>query len=450
MLQANTLRTRLAVLLTGVAAVLLLALGAVWLNATRNAIHEEVEAASRVAEQWLTVLLRETARDASPQARQRLMGHLQSVGRLRANTLEVRGDEGALLYRSPEPTYKRGRNAPDWFAALVSPHMSTRALPAGELRLRLLPDTSRAALDAWDELCLALGGGIAFLGALFTLGRFALNRALAPLSAIDMALARTAQGCFETRLPRFGASELDRVASTYNHMAQTLETTLARNLRLEYDQAFAQALQERLERERHHIARELHDELGQGTTAVRTLAGAIRQRSDDPTLQRCTDAILASTNDIQLGVRRILQRLRPIEQGQPAGLADALASHCRAWADRHPSVRLETHFSLPAMPIDERAGLALFRLLQESLTNVARHADASLVVVRLEPYGDTLNLSVTDNGRGLRENGEATAPGHFGITGMRERVLALHGRLSLERPDRGGLRVRAELPFLAA
>lgn len=450
MFRPKTLRTRFALLLTGVAATLLLALGTVWLNATRNSIHEEVEAASRVAEQWLTVLVHETARDASPLARQRLMGHLQSVGRLRANTLEIQTRQGTVLYHSPEPTYKRGRNAPGWFAAMVSPRMTERVLSAGELELHLLPDTSRAALDAWDDLCLALGGGVALLGVLFTLGRFALNRALAPLSAIDAALASTAEGRFETRLPQFGASELDRVARTYNHMAKALETTLAENLRLEYDQAFAKALQEQLEAERRHIARELHDELGQGTTAVRALAGAIRQRSDDPTLVRCTEGILASTNDIQLGVRRILQRLRPIEPEQRTGIADTLASYCKAWSTRHPGIRLETRFAVADTPIDDNAGLTLFRLLQESLTNVARHANASAVMVRLDTAGDGLTLSVTDNGRGFCSDGATAAPGHYGITGMRERVLALHGQLSLERPDRGGLRVRAELPLLPA
>ena len=448
MLQPKTLRTRISLLLTAVAAALLVALGSVWLDATRKAIHEEVEAATRVAEQWLTVLLRETARDPSPQARARLMGHLESVGRLRANTLRVETRQGALIYHSPEPTYKRGRDAPGWFAALVSPRVSDRVLPAGELQLRLLPDTSRATLDAWDELCLALGGGVMFLGCLFTFARFAMNRALAPLCAIDAALALTARGEFNTRLPHFGAAELDRVATTYNRMASTLESTLVENSRLAYDQAFAEALQSKLEAERLHIARELHDELGQGTTAVRTLAGAIRQRIDDPQLVRCTDAILSTTSDMQSGVRRILRRLRPVEQFSRGSMAEALATYCKAWAARHPEIHLEARFEAPDAPIDEQAALALFRLLQESLTNVARHAAASAVTVRLEPADDGLQLSVTDNGRGL--GASSPAAGHFGIAGMRERVLALHGSLSLERPEHGGLRVRAELPFQTA
>ena len=275
------------------------------------------------------------------------MGHLESVGRLRANTLRVETRQGAPIYHSPEPTYKRGRDAPGWFAALVSPRVSDRVLPAGELQLRLLPDTSRATLDAWDELRLALGGGVMFLGCLFTFARFAMNRALAPLCAIDAALALTAR---ENSTPP-AALRRGRTRPCGNdlqpHGQHPREHPLSRTAASPTTRAFAEALQSKLEAERLHIARELHDELGQGTTAVRTFAGAIRQRIDDPQLVRCTDAILSTTSDMQSGVRRILRRLRPVEQFSRGSMAEALATYCKAWAARHPEIHLEARFEAP-------------------------------------------------------------------------------------------------------
>lgn len=423
-----------------------IALGAGWwVRETRRAINEEIHTASHVAQQWLGVLVAETLRDPTD-GPARLMAHLRAVGRVRATQLEVIGADGRALYVSPESTYKAGRFAPAWFSERISPSLPVRRFDAGDRQIVLRPDASRAVLDAWDDLSAGLGTAAALLLLVAVGARLALNRALAPLAEIDSALARGADGRFDTRLPAYRVAELDRLANTYNRLADALDQSRAQTLRLEEDQAFARAVHARLEDERRLIARELHDELGQCITAVRAISGAIMQRSADlPQIHGSAQAILAMTGQMQDGVRAILQRLRP--HNGPAGgqLDHAVAEYCRLWSAHHPDIKLDCDTTPPALPTGETLGVAVLRLLQESLTNVARHACATHVSVRLELGADCVRLDVTDNGRGLSAN---PGPQRFGLLGMRERVAELHGSFELRSPPDGGLRVSACLPLI--
>ncbi len=437
-----TLHGRIVVVLTALLAVVLVILAMWWAREARNAIHEEVQAATRVAEQWLVVLIPETLRDTA-QGQDRLMTHLQAVGRLRANRLEVLGPGGDLLHVSPEPTWKAGRDAPHWFARWISPVVPERRFAAGEWEIVLRPDTSRAVLDAWDDVTAGLGWAGAVLLLVWVASRAALNRALAPLGQIEAALSRGADGKFDTRLPAFHVQELDHLAESYNRLADSLDRTRAHNVRLEQDQAFSRAVQSRLEEERRLIARELHDEVGQAVTAVRAITGAILQRTaDQPQLYGSAQAIMAMTGQMQDGVRTIVQRLRP-PAGSGSRLDQAVSGYCALWSSHHPDIQVECRTTPLPSPAADALALAVLRLLQESLTNVARHACASRVEVRLECDDEHIELEVTDNGRGLAGT---AAPNRFGITGMRERVSELHGELRLESPREGGLRVRALLP----
>lgn len=441
--KSTNLGTRVGLVLIATLMLFMIAGAGWWVRETRKSIYEEVQAASHVAQQWIAVLVSETLRD-SADGPARLMAHLRAVGRLRANQLEVLAPDGKRLYVSPESTYKAGRFAPDWFAAWLTPPLPTRHFDAGDRQIVLRPDASRSVLDAWDDLATGLGSALALLLIVAIAARLALNRALAPLAQIDAALARGADGRFDIRLPGYRVAELDRVAASYNRLADTLDDTRAHNLRLEEDQAFARAVHARLEEERRVIARELHDELGQAITAVRAISGAILQRCDNqPQLYGSAQAILAMTGQMQDGVHAILQRLRPVSTAGGSQLDQAVADYCQLWSGHHPHIRVECRTMPANAPTGEALGLTVLRLLQESLTNVARHSGASRVDVRLDFQPDAVALEVCDNGRGLAP---APGPGRYGLTGMQERVAELHGELHLDSPPGGGLRVSARLP----
>lgn len=447
-----SLHTRLSLLLTAVVASLMLVLGGLWLSNTRDSIHEEVEAATRVCEQWLNVLAGEMRAAPSAAARERLLADIRAVGRIRANALEVIDGAAQRVYLSPQPTYKAGRASPAWFARITEPVFAPRRIAAGGLTLILSPDPSRASLDAWDSLSAMTAWACALLASLFSATRWALNRALHPLDQIKAALECTGQGRFDTRLPLYASRDLNRLATAFNGMADRLNEAVNDNVRLDSERELARLLQARLEAERRSIARELHDELAQGITAVRALSGAIVQRTaEHPALHGHAQSIIAVTNQIQEGIRRILQRLRPLGDNAHTDLEQALQHYLELWQQHYPDLTLHADIRTGTLPVSDELALTVLRIIQEGLTNVVRHAAAAQVRLTLHtvPQADRawLELTLTDNGRGLSCKTNNAGCG-FGLTGMRERVAALHGELSVAGIAGGGTCLRARLPAI--
>jgi two-component system sensor histidine kinase UhpB len=449
-----SLHTRISLVLTALACILVLALGGLWLKQNRTSIHEEVEAASRVAEQWLTAVSREAKAHPQTWGDTRLLEHIQSAGRIRANALVVVDSRsGSQRYLSPQTAYKAGRAAPDWFVAMIEPHFSARRIDAGALTLILHPDASRATLDAWDDLCLMAGWAVILLIALFLAARRALDHALRPLGLVMAALDRTGHGRFDTRLPVFPVPELGRLAGAFNGMADRLAEAVNENVRLETEHELADRVQLQVEAERRDIARELHDELAQGITAVRALAGAIAQRTgDQPALQGHAQHIVEATSQMQDGVRNILRQLRPHAGIEPLGVDEILRRHLALWQQHYPDITLGIDLDPGSAPVSETLAQTLLRIIQEGLTNVARHAAASRVDVVLRPLGDGaerwLELCLSDNGRGLQTDAGFAGCG-LGLTGMRERVADLAGELHFDSVAGGGTRLCVRLPARA-
>lgn len=435
-----SLHTRISLVLTGLAASLLLVLGGVWLHGTRQGIHEEVEAASRVSEQWLKALSSEL--HAAPA--ERLLAVVRPLGRIRANELQVIAADGELLYTSPPPTYKAGRSVPAWFAAVLQPEFAARTIRVGELRLVLHPDASRSLIDAWDDLVALAGWALVLLGLLFAATRKALDAALRPLGQVMLALDRTGSGRFDTRLPVFATPELGRLSRAFNGMADRLKAAVDDNVRLETEHEVAHRMQARLEGERRLIARELHDELAQGITAVRALAGAIAQRTaEQPALHSPAQSIVAVTGEMQEGVKAILHRLRP---PAGAGLGNTLERLLGAWRLQHEEIELHAALDLGTRPVADEPAQAVVRIVQEGLTNIVRHAGASRAELAIVRRAGDLHVTLSDNGRGRDGRPSAQAGCGFGLAGMAERVAALGGQLEFTHPAGGGFCLSARLP----
>ena len=442
---APTLRTRLSLWLTALVACFFLLLGLFWLNGTRNGIREETEAAARVSGQWLQLLIHRQpaaeAGDAPP-----LLATLREAGRIRSNELELVDAAGNLLYRSPAPAYLNGRSAPAAFAALLAPEIEDRRFAVGRWSVILHADASRSIIEAWDDFRLLAAGAGALLLVLFLLARRALDRALSPLSDLLAALDQTGRGRFDLRLPVPAALELARLARAYNGMADRLAEAVDTNLRLEDDRAMVDRLHQRLDAARQELARELHDELAQGITAVRALAGAIVQRNEHGSGTRtAAEAIIETSGEMQDGVHRILQQLRSV-QGEEADVVCALRDYLSTWSRRHPQIAVDVVLpaGLPALPANLCG--AVLRFVQEGLTNVLRHAAAGHVAVALEARAGQLEIRVEDDGRGPAAPSSQAGSG-FGLRGLGERLHAVGGVLKLAAVPGGGCRLAASLPL---
>ncbi len=195
------------------------------------------------------------------------------------------------------------------------------------------------------------------------------------------------------------------------------------------------------EDERGRVARELHDEMGGLLTAMKLEFARLRRVPDLPTAARERVAgIEARLNDGIALKRRIVENLRPSSLDQ-LGLCVALEMLC---TDTANNLGIAVHRHLESVPLDKDAELTVYRLVQESLTNISKYAQAREVVVRLETVGQHARVTVQDNGRGFQT--AAVPAGHHGLLGMRVRVESHAGSLTIDSAPGSGTTIRAELP----
>ncbi len=219
---------------------------------------------------------------------------------------------------------------------------------------------------------------------------------------------------------------------------------------LEHASELAAQIQRTREDEQRRIARELHDDLGQQLTALKMGVVALERRmgenASDPEgltaaseLQRQIDGMVAS-------LRRIASDLRP-PLLDDLGLVAALEWLTDDFTQRF-NVVATLHNTVDDTGFTPFASSALFRIVQEALTNVARHAQASRVVVEISSDPNTCSLHIEDNGCGalLEDTGRR---GSFGLLGMGERVRQLHGRLAIDTAPGHGFRITAKIPLSA-
>ena len=197
------------------------------------------------------------------------------------------------------------------------------------------------------------------------------------------------------------------------------------------------------EDERKHIARELHDELGQSLTALRMRAGLLRVRfgAGVPGLNEHVRQLIDLV-DRSIGVvRNVATTLRPSVLDMGIGSAlEWLVDEFR----RHSGLDCSLTLDLEPGGLDEPQAIAIFRIVQESLTNIARHADASETTVTLRCSASQCILRVEDNGCGFDPT--AARPHSFGLLGIRERALSLDGRLEIVSRPGGRTCVDVVLP----
>ena len=560
-----SLRLRINLLITVLMAAFALALGKIVIDDARSSIHEEIEAGTKVTVQMLSAVV--LVGELSGSSRQFILGFLQRLGRVRANDIRVYDATGGPpVYQSPPSRYKEGRFAPAWYAALVAPHIAPTTIVLPGARLEIVPEPSRATLDAWDDVVrLLVLGGLFFVVANLLVFWY-VSRSLRPIAQIQRALSAMGAGRFDIAVPPFRLPELRRIGEAINRMAHALGEKIAENRRLalavrqssdailihepdgriafwnpaaerlfgyreqdilgrsllllapaarrseverhldaiarreaidttntrrvdqegrEIDvslsaapvfdpdsnrvvggivilrdlsaQLHAQAVENELrqnrelarvvEAERSVIAQELHDELAQCVTAIGSIAEFIGRRTESamPDVRAAAQNVKEIAGRIYDGMHGIVRRLRPTRL-DALGLGRALEEIVASGAARHPGVECTLAIEGDVAALGEAANVTIYRLVQEALTNVVRHADATRAVVTIRREDAVVRASIRDNGHGRVD---AVTETGFGLAGMRERVAALGGSLSIDGTPGVGTEVRAVIPVAA-
>ncbi|WP_158931358.1 sensor histidine kinase [Acidisphaera sp. S103] len=267
----------------------------------------------------------------------------------------------------------------------------------------------------------------------------ALATALRPTRVIRTGLERLAAGDLSARLPPFDLAELSAVGHVFNQLAGSLEVTVAERSALTRQLIAVQ------DEERRRLARELHDEFGQCLAAIGAVAASAGQvaQVSCPVLVPDCGSIGRTAAHMMEALRNALLRLRPPDVGE-LGLVASLESLVSGWNSAgggRTTFRIELDGVFDGLPEDFAANL--YRIAQEAITNAAKHAEASSVVLRLRMQDADIELFVADNGKA--GNGVAVKSG-MGLLGMRERVAALGGSIRFDAPGPGGLQVRAVIP----
>jgi len=452
MWQKLSLRARINLLLAVV-----LALGLV-INIARLVaeagprVQAEDQSVIRLSREFIEMIVADL--NDAPDPETKLKQIASDLSRLRhvSITLQDEAGQSSSLVRSTESD--EARSPPAWFVTLVHPETTSVGVPVSvhgrPERLVITSHPNDEIAEIWDGIVTQLEVGSATALALFLITMMVVSRALAPLEALARAMTRIESGSYDARVEPGGAPELAVLCVKLNHLAATLGDAVEEKRRLAERAVSLQDL------ERKQIARELHDEFGPYLFSLRAHASALVRLSEHPepggeALRRHGNAILQQVNALQQFNRRVLEKLRPVGLAE-LGLRGALEALLRLWGESRPDVAIETSISRALGETGETTELTIYRIVQEALTNVFRHAGATFVNVTIEPAeqrgthggGGCALVRIRDNGRGLKPNHKLG----LGLTGMRERIMALGGTLSVASGD-GGVTVEAIIPKAA-
>lgn len=446
--------TRLLLRLVVVGSVMMVIALALTLLAARRDIADEVDSSQRIGRMMST--LSALHGSASQVQRVAAIDALNASGALR-NFRVALLDDGRRLTRAPQAEHAPSLLA-RWLLRGREGGAYTQPLDfADGTRLTLVLESQPQAESAEAVTAALLQFGLfgAITLALIAALWVSVQRALAPLAGILAGISRIKAGDYGARIGDCATRELNQVAQALNHLAEALTEQLATQRELLH------RLQDVQEEERRSLAHELHDEFGQLLTALQVDASyLLKQTSDQPALQECAKAMYENSGSILAQLRGLLAQLRPYglqggEENQIAleqALRDLLRQR-QARADASLDCRLSVSLHDAAIP--QRLAVAVYRIAQEALTNVLRHAGATEVriVLEVDPAAHELALCVADNGRGLRLDsaaGQEPSNEGIGLVGIRERVLANRGRLDLKSGPDAGLTLVARFPLPAA
>lgn len=446
-----SLRLKVNLIVGAVMALLVLTGIGLQLHAVRRAVEEEIVATNRVTVQ----LLSRVSFEYGLQDPESLVRFFRQLGRVRANDITLASASGEVLYRSPPSPYKAGRAAPAWFTALVLPPASRQVLELpGQGQLTIEAEPSRAILDGWDELLRSATVAAAVLLLIQGMVFWAVGRATLPFARIVTALNRLEAGDFGVQLPRLAGREARAIGEAFNRMVGVLHEQMDNRQRayeaerqLRDARELAGLIEQQMDAERREIAKALHDEFAQSVTAIRSLARTLQLRCapDDDTGQRaarCIDEEAARLYDQMHGM---IPRLAP-SAPDSVGLGDALGELLQRTRAAHPEVRLELSLAPALHDASGPTAQALYRVVQEGVTNAVRHGGARSVRIEVGAVGDSgaWLARVSDDGSGLPEGWRAE--GHFGLRWLADRAEALGGQLQVQAGAQGGTVLEARFP----
>lgn len=429
-------------------------LAALWL--ARLAIGEERGGAGAMAQLIPRLSALQAAAPAERAAHLAALRAINASGQMRHLRLHLEDGAGRVLVDASQPGEAGDRS---WLLTFLQAGMarveSSWEIGARDgtvyraaLRWNPVSELREARADVAGNLAMLALHGALLLGCLL----WTVRRAFAPLQQILDAIGHYERKDYRVRLPAMRIRELDQIRGALNHLAGALAQHQAER------RALSRRLLDAQECERARLARELHDEFGQVLTAMRADATyLVRKSAHAPMLQIVANDLAGHCARIQDEVRHLLHRLRPHgaqPDGRLASLERLLQDLVRCWREQPgQAVQLDCEVELDGATLGPDLTLALYRMTQEALTNVMRHAGAHRTAIRIAATDrGEVQWCVQDDGRGIGDIADAMQRSH-GLRGMQERAWAHCATLcigpSQHAGESPGCRLSASFPLSA-
>lgn len=369
---------------------------------------------------------------------------LQSLENVRHLKIDFFDSKGVLRETNRKHDHQLAANTPPlWFTqamglSSMSMQKQTRNIIlsgryVGELVVT--PDPSYEIAEVWQGTVGLLSLVAIFFVVINLLVYWAVKYTFRPVGRIIEALTLMEQGRFKSRLPAFKQIELKQIGNQFNAMADTLQKTTQNNHRL------TQQIISLQEDERKNLARDIHDEIGQYLTAVNVDASAILNCRKLSSAKESAAAISSVARQMMDMVHEILQRLRPRVLDE-LGLGLALVELVHQWRQRYRNISISYNIDDDLGVIDEVVSITTYRIMQECLTNIAKHASARRVTVNVMQDTQYIHLLIVDDGVGFDP---ALNTRGFGLAGMKERVQGLMGDMHIKSALNSGTSISAKL-----
>jgi len=330
---------------------------------------------------------------------------------------------------------------PAWFNSAINrdfPFLKKEIVLPGntDSKIIIATDPRDEILEAWEEFTTFLWSILPTIGILFLAINAVFNYIFKAVQNILTSLKKLTENKYDYQLPKYSINEFNDIAQGINTLAKSLNETRKSNKEL-----IGHSLQIQ-EQERETMAKELHDEMGQSIAAIKAMAVTAQHSQDNVT--QATDHIVSICDHLSQIISSRMRTLHPLSLDE-LGLGHTLQNLVGEWNRNHPKTNVHLFISEDIKSLSHEVSIHLYRIVQECLTNIAKHAAATKVDVRIEQKQiKHILLSVKDNGRGFDK---ALSKKGFGLRGIRERAESQGGLLAIDSDFGQGSRISVMLPM---
>ena len=435
-----SLTTRITLLILAVVATMVLSGALLIVNNARQTVANELDASAEATMQLLSAVFHTGSAVGNRRPMDVLIEELGRIDGIRDLNVTVNQSGYASPRSVTIPAQQHASAAPWWFEMMVTPeiHQYRRqfdGISETPVDILITPDPHDEIGRVWRDTRTILALIAFFTAVSIVLTWLIVQRALRPVQEISSGLDIIQEGNYKARLPAFDLPELNQLSQKFNHMASVLDRQKTEN------KALSRRMLQMLEANQRHMAQELHDELGQSITAIKAQAASLTQAC--PENRDAAGAIVDICNQMYTVVRGMMNRLRPLVLDE-LGLVTAIERLVDGWNSIHENTFTALSISGDFSDLDDEVSIHVYRIVQEALTNIAKHARASNVTILLQRARDgRLTLHIEDDGQGFDPR---TRPLGMGLSGMQNRADSCNGNLSLVGIPGRGVKIDLSIP----